>query len=866
MKLDHPKPRFYISIHFLCLLLLLQQVTTAQIRLPQYPDSIFSTYYHQRVTHFKSLPQTKEDIIFLGNSITDGGEWSEMFNDLKLKNRGISGDVTAGVLRRIGEVAQRKPSKVFLLIGTNDLARGVSPDSVVRNILLIASYLKQETPSTQLYVQSILPVNNVFNKFGGHTSKAAQIKEVNQKLQQQSSRYAYTFIDLFTPFADKAGKLKAELTNDGLHLTGKGYLLWKHLVYSAVYGLQQTASLIPQPQKLQWKNSYFPLYECPSIVVGHSSLRKEAAHLQAALQKRGLDISVQEKKNTAAKNITLQLGKVVSPMLAEEAYTLEVSENEVVLTANTPHGIFNGIQTLLQLARSGVLINTCSIIDWPAFAWRGYMIDVGRNYMSMDLLKEQIDVMAKYKLNIFHFHPTEDIAWRIASRLYPQLTAPEHMLRNKGMYYTEAEMKELIAYCKERHIQFVPEIDMPGHSAAFRRAMKTDMQSDSGLLIVKNVLKEFAATYDLPYIHIGADEVKITNQKFIPEVTTLLQSLGIKVIGWEPGGNFDDKTIRQLWMDDNGRITGGDSIQYIDSRHLYLNHMDPLESVVTIFNRKIGNKERGDAATLGGTICMWHDRAVGEEDDVLRMNPVYPGMLAFAERVWKGGGKECWIANLEDVDVQAFTEFENRLLDHKKRYFEKMSFPYVQQSHLTWNLYGPYANGGDLLKKFALEDHSFDFKTAKAPQKTKGGTVVLRHWWAPLIKGAIGQAGDSTTWYATTRIWSDEEGEKPFWIGFNNLSRSPATDSPPASTWDHKGSNVWVNGKAVTPPHWRRAGQRGHSEIPLIDEGYEYRAPTKIFLKKGWNTVLIKAPVGSFRGRDWQNPVKWMFTFVQVAE
>ncbi|HUC83392.1 MAG TPA: family 20 glycosylhydrolase, partial [Flavisolibacter sp.] len=835
-------------------------------RLPVYPDSIFSTYYHQRVTHFKTLPATKGDVIFLGNSITDGGEWSELFNDLKLKNRGISGDVTAGVLHRIDEVAQRKPAKVFLLIGTNDLARGIAPDSVVKNILLIASYLKQQTPSTQLYVQSILPVNSLFNKFGGHTSKSAQIREVNQKLQQQSARYTYTFVDLFMPFADKEGRLKVELTNDGLHLTGPGYLLWKHLVYAAVNGLQETPSLLPQPQKLQWKGDYFPLYDCRSIVLKQSSLRKEGQQLQQALQKKGLNLSLQEKKAEGEKAIILQIGKVSSPMLAEEAYMLDVSENEIVLTANTAHGIFNGIQTLLQLARSGVMVNTCSITDWPSFAWRGYMIDVGRNYTSMDLLKEQIDVMAAYKLNIFHFHPTEDIAWRIASKQYPQLTAPEHMLRNKGMYYTEAELKELITYCKERYIQFVPEIDMPGHSAAFKRAMGTDMQSDSGLIVVKNILKEFAATYDVPYIHIGADEVKITAQKFIPEVTALLESLGKKVIGWEPGGNFNSETIRQLWMEDNGKITGGKNVRYIDSRHLYVNHMDPLESVVTIFNRKIGSKEKGDASALGGTLCTWHDRAVAKEDDVLRMNPVYPGMLAFAERIWKGGGQAGWIANVNDVNAGDFAEFENRLLDHKQTYFVNKPFPYVKQSGLKWNLYGPYSNGGDVTRKFAPEQSSFDTQKTKSAKEVKGGTIVLRHWWAPAIKGALDGVEDSTTWYATSKIWSEDEGEKTFWIGFNNLSRSPSTDSPPASAWDDKGSAVWVNGKTVAPPQWARGGQKGNAEIPLIDEGYEYRQPTKIYLQKGWNEVLIKAPVGSFRGRDWHNPVKWMFTFVQLPE
>lgn len=839
----------------------------AQVRLPQYSDSLFTTYYHQRITHFRSLPQTKGDIIFLGNSITDGGEWSELFNDVKIKNRGISGDVSAGVLNRLDDVAGRKPAKVFLLIGINDLARGVSPDSVLKNILLIATYLKQQTPATQLFVQSLLPVNDAFGKFTGHVNKREQIRQVNEKLKQNAALYRYQFIDLHTAFCDGSGRLKKELTNDGLHLLGKGYLLWKHLVYADVYGLQERASLLPLPQKLQWTNGYFPLYACRSLVIHDTALRNEALWFQQALKQRGVNLSLSDKAGAGQQPIIkLQTGKVSSPLLNEEAYQLDVSESEVVLTANTPHGIFNGLQTLLQLANDRTMIDACTVTDWPAFAWRGYMIDVGRNYASMKLLKQQIDVMAAYKLNVFHFHPTEDVAWRIGSKQYPQLTAPEAMLRNNGQYYSEAGIKELIRYCKERYITFVPEIDMPGHSGAFKRALKTDMQSDSGLLIVKNLLKEFCATYDVPYIHIGADEVKIANQNFIPEVTALLQRLGKKVIGWQPGGNFTANTVRQLWMDDHGKITGGGNIQYIDSRHLYINHMDPLESVVSIFNRQVCNRPSGDASALGGTLCLWNDRRVSEETDLLRMNPVYPAMLAFSERVWRGGGQPGWIANESDGDVKSFAGFEARLLDQKTCFFQIKPFPYVRQSNLVWQLYGPFKNSDTIAATFSPKEVSSNaFQTRKYKQVT-GGTVVLRHWWYPLIKGAVDVPEENTTFYAVTKIWSDEEGEERFWIGFNNLSRSPATDSPPTGRWDGKESAVWVNEKLIAPPRWNRGGQKGHSEIPLTDEGYEYREPTKITLTKGWNTVLIKAPVSRFKGADWQNPVKWMFTFVRVGD
>lgn len=811
---------FYKFILCFCTALLSMSLTgISQIVLPTYPDSIFNTYYHQRYSLFKSipnagaslpsdggyLPDSKRDIIFLGNSINDGSEWYELFNDIRIKNRGISGDITIGILHRLKEVTNRKPAKVFLMIGINDLGRGVSPDSVVKNILLINDYILQESPSTKVYIESILPVNASFGKFPGQVSKGTQVVRSNELLKAAAALHRFEYIDLHSKFVDAQGLLDAKYTNDGLHLTGAGYQHWRHLIYPKVVGLTERPALIPMPKQVNWKEGYYQLATDKSL--------KEQVSIQMVRD-------------------------------AEEGYELNVSSTQITIKASSQQGVFNAMQTLQQLARNGQTIDAVEIKDAPAFAWRGYMIDVGRNYLSMNLLKQQIDIMAKYKLNVFHFHATEDIAWRIAIKQYPQLTAPEHMLRNKGMYYTEAEIKELIAYCKARNILFVPEIDMPGHSAAFKRAMKVDMQSDSGIVYVKNILKEFCTTYDVPYIHIGADEVKITNPNFIPEITRYIQSFGKKVIGWQPGGNFLDSTIRQLWMDDLGKITSDKQVQYIDSRHLYLNHLDPLEAVTTIFNRQLANRNGGDKNALGAIICTWHDRAVATQEDVLNMNPVYPAMLAFAERSWRGGGKPGWIANISDGDEAAFAEFESRLINHQHQYFKSLSFPYQPQSSLEWKLY----NANNKLLK-----------------TVSGGTIVLRHWWAPLIKGAIDTIKPNQVWYATTQIWSEENTTKPFWIGFNNLSRSPATDSPPAFAWNEHNATVTVNGGIVPPPIWKRTGQKGNSEIPLIDEGYEYREPTLIELKKGWNDIQIKIPIGKLSGKDWQNPAKYMFTFVPVV-
>lgn len=737
--------------------------------------------------------------------------------------------------------------------------------------------LKKRIVNAVLQLRSKKPFTPIlFTEHDGYSDGA--INPVRYKEYTEANRALDEMLDsLKTNGIQQIYLLKKEAINqdietmvDGTHPSDAGMMRYanayekklKAILKSTKFSLH-IPSLIPLPQQLKWKEGYFDLSLCKAIVVKDISAKKEAAYLQNEFKQKGVFVPVLHAIKSNQQLIEINIAKN-DTLASDEAYQLTVGSKKIFLTAQTSHGIFNGIQTLLQLMQKGKKIDACEITDWPVFSWRGYMIDVGRNYMPMDLLKQQIDVMTQYKFNVFHFHSTEDIAWRFAIKQYPQLTASENMTRNKGKFYSEKEIKELIAYCKERHITFVPEIDMPGHSAAFRRAMKTDMQSDSGIHIIKNILKEICITYDVPNIHIGADEVKITNKNFIPEITAYIESFGKKVIGWQPGGNFTNTTIRQLWMDDNAHRSSQNDIQFIDSRHLYLNHMDPLEAVVTIFNRKIGDKEKSDSSLLGATLCMWNDRRVEEGFDILRMNPVYSGMIAFAERTWRGGGQSRWISNVSDGDLNTFTEFENRLLDHKKIYFSGKPFPYVEQTQMHWQLYGPYNNEGDLSKQFSPEV-SYDTTAWKFYKEAIGGTIVLRHWWAPLIKGAVDQPKENSTFYAFTKIWSDKDVEQNFWIGFNNLSRSPATDSPLMNAWDNKNSAAWVNGKIIQSPHWQHAGQKGDSETPLVDEGYEYRQPTKIFLNKGWNTVLLKCPVGSFKGKDWQNPVKWMFTFVPVT-
>lgn len=191
----------------------------------------YSTYYYQRATLFEVLPVDSKDIIFLGNSITDGSEWSELFGRPRILNRGISGDTSEGVLDRMDAILGGHPSKIFIMIGTNDLARGISVDTVVENIAAIIDRTAAESPSTMFYVQSILPVSAHFGMFGGHTAKGKEIREANSRLKALAAEKGVVYIDLHTLFTDpETGDLNLKYSNDGLHLKGEGYLLWRDTV------------------------------------------------------------------------------------------------------------------------------------------------------------------------------------------------------------------------------------------------------------------------------------------------------------------------------------------------------------------------------------------------------------------------------------------------------------------------------------------------------------------------------------------------------------------------------------------------------------------------------------------------------------
>lgn len=166
----------------------------------------------------------------LGNSLTDGCEWHELFNNPHIKNRGISGDIVAGVIDRLETVANGHPRKIFLMIGINDISHDLSADSIAQSVLSAIDRLHRLSPDTRLYVQSLLPVNPSIH-YRRLEGKEQVILRTNAILLDAAPRHNYTFIDLYTHFVSDGGTLlDPQYTNDGLHLLGSGYLLWQKLL------------------------------------------------------------------------------------------------------------------------------------------------------------------------------------------------------------------------------------------------------------------------------------------------------------------------------------------------------------------------------------------------------------------------------------------------------------------------------------------------------------------------------------------------------------------------------------------------------------------------------------------------------------
>lgn len=559
-----------------------------------------------------------------------------------------------------------------------------------------------------------------------------------------------------------------------------------------------------------------------------------------------------------------------------EAYRLSVSNKRIKIEAVTEQGVYWAMQTLRQLERKKgkrSSVAGCEIVDWPAFRIRGFMQDVGRSYISMEELKREIEILSRFKINVFHWHLTENQAWRLESKIFPMLNDSVNTIRMPGKYYTLEEARDLVDFCKKHQVLLIPEIDMPGHSAAFVRAFRHDMQSPEGMKILKLLLDEVCETFDVPYLHIGTDEVEFTNPHFVPEMVAYVRSKGKKVISWNPGWHYKPGEIdmTHLWSY-RGKAQPG--IPAIDSKFHYLNHFDVFGDIVALYNSRIYDQAEGSEDIAGTILALWHDRLIDNEWNLVIENGLYPNMLAIAERAWRGGGTEYFdglgtILPPEDTEAfKEFADFEKRMLWHKEHTFKGYPFAYVKQTNVKWNITDAFPNGGDMDKVFPPEQELKDIYhyngNTYGVRQAIGAGIYLRHVWGDMVPAFYADPKENHTAYAYTWVYSPKDQEVGLWAEFQNYSRSEMDLAPLPDKWDYKGSRIWINDREILPPVWTATHKVKSYEVPLGNENCVGRVPLAVHLNKGWNKVFLKLPIGKFKMAE-TRLVKWMFTAVFVT-
>ena len=565
-----------------------------------------------------------------------------------------------------------------------------------------------------------------------------------------------------------------------------------------------------------------------------------------------------------------------------EGYKLSIRSSEINITAASKTGVIRAVQTLMQLAQAtsatqATSIPGAEITDYPAFKLRGFMHDVGRSFISFDELKREIDLLSRFKVNVFHWHLTDNQAFRFESKVYPELNQSAAMTRFKGKYYTQAQCTELEAYAAERGIIIIPEIDMPGHSESFSNAMGYAMSSTQGRAALKKLLRELTDAFPLaPYIHIGADEAG-TTAAFVNEMSQYIkEELGRRCVVWNPisGVSISTSTLpyidmTEMWSTAGKKIAG---LPNIDCRYNYVNHFDVFADLVGIYKSNVYYEQQGNEEVAGAITALWNDRMTPTENDIISQNSLYANALATAERGWIGGGRryiEVGGTTLPGVGTEfdEFADWERRFLHYKDTWLAGQPIPYVKQTNVKWRITDAFPNDGNASTAFPPETSKADILPATYTYQgntygsalATGAGIYLRHTWGTTVPGFYVTAPSNATAYAWTYVYSSVEQEAGALIEFQNYGRSEKDKAPDAGKWDRKGSRIWLNGQELKPPTWINSGKNITNEVPLQNENFPAREPLSVQLKAGWNKVFLKLPYVSADGVRLN---KWLFTFV----
>jgi hexosaminidase len=442
--------------------------------------------------------------------------------------------------------------------------------------------------------------------------------------------------------------------------------------------------LMPVPASIQFQSGRLKIDASFTVALdGHTDARLEAAVFRAARRLEGRTGFEFSRAATAGKaNATLLIqcraaGSPVPSVREDESYALEVSDKQAVLQAPTVVGVLRGLESFLQLLegdRQGYFIPSVSIQDKPRFQWRGLLIDSGRHFEPVEVIKRNLDGMAAVKLNVLHWHLTEDQGFRVESKRFPRL----HQMGSDGLFYTQEQIREVIAYARERGIRVMPEFDLPGHATSWlvghpelgsapgpyqieRRAgifePAMDPTREELYKFLETFFTEMAALFPDDYLHIGGDEneghqwskneqiqafMKARGLKdnhalqayFNQRVLKILQKLGKKMIGWDEilHPDLPKDTAIHSWRGPKSLAEaarkGYDGIlssgYYIDLSFPTWQHykVDPVADS-TLTDEELKH-------ILGGEATMWGEWVTPETID----SRIWPRTAAIAERLW----------------------------------------------------------------------------------------------------------------------------------------------------------------------------------------------------------------------------------------
>ena len=582
-------------------------------------------------------------------------------------------------------------------------------------------------------------------------------------------------------------------------------------------------------------------------------------------------VSIEQAPGHAGKTITHISAPVpgAPANVADEAYILDITEKGITITASGRRGAVWAERTLEQMRKMAgrSALPCCRIIDWPAFPVRGFMHDSGRNFLEVEDVKGVIEAMSRAKMNFFHWHFTEYYGWRLESRKYPQLQdSSAFYIRDIGKYYTQEEFRDVVKFAEERGVTVVPEFDIPGHALAFRRAFGLQTMREEGVQdILCDLIDELCSLVpasQMPYIHLGTDEVRL-EEEFVPAgwmdplVEKVLEN-GRTVIGWMPGqiGHMHGKEgiVGMKW----GRKPAKTNMPtpLIEASGMYIDTIDPMELLDIATSLKICNWSAQTGEGLGGVVCAWHDDYAGGGLMTLRNQAVLPAISLFGDNFWRGR---------EDGAVDR-KDLERRCIAQRDYIFNDLPYPFhfVEQTQLHWRI---TLKDGTVLSEDYNGATAFMWKFASAGEEGSQEPVATASSLTDLRTG---------TAIMETWVWSPAKQTIGAWIGFTDFCRDHGRagryPTPRLGEWSADGAQVFVNGVELAPPVWEKPGQMPGpdvphlmyvheiDEIPFVDEEYYMREPSQVHLNKGWNHIRLVAPMPEKAKRHYP----WVATFVPV--